>query len=60
MLVLSRKVEQAIVAQINGIEVRISIREVRGNTVSLGLEGPDEVIFVREELLQDQQDEAGK
>jgi carbon storage regulator len=47
MLVLSRKPNETIV--ING-DIRIKMLAVRGNQVRLGIEAPDSVEILREEL----------
>ena len=64
MLVLSRKVlSKGVFVQIGDVRVRVSIQEIRGNTVRLGFEGPEQAEFLREELLEDdtnQQDKNGK
>lgn len=49
MLVLSRKKSQRIV--IDG-RVTVTILEVRGNTVRLGIEAPAEVTIHRQEVLE--------
>lgn len=47
MLVLSRRIDEAIIIAGN---IKVRILDVRGNVVSLGLEAPDEVLILREEL----------
>ncbi|MBN2169794.1 MAG: carbon storage regulator CsrA [Candidatus Krumholzibacteriota bacterium] len=47
MLVLSRKRDQSIMV---GNDVRITIVEVRGDTVQLGIEAPRRVAIYREEI----------
>lgn len=47
MLVLSRKRDQSIMV---GNDVRITIVEVRGDTVQLGIEAPRKVAIYREEI----------
>jgi carbon storage regulator len=47
MLVLSRKSGEAIVV---GQDVEVTVLEVRGNRVKLGLRGPSDVAIHREEL----------
>lgn len=49
MLVLSRKQSQSII--INGT-VRITVASIRGNQVRLGIEAPDSVAILREELVE--------
>lgn len=49
MLVLSRKPSEAIVI---GDNIRIKIVKVDRNQVRLGIEAPDDVLIVRDELVQ--------
>ena len=49
MLVLSRKKGNSVV--IDG-QIRITVLEVRGNTVRLGIEAPKDVPIYRSELLE--------
>ncbi len=51
MLVLSRKIGEEIVI---GDNIRVRIVEIRGNRVKIGLEGPADVAFRRQELLSEQ------
>lgn len=48
MLVLSRKVREQI--RLPGLDVVVTVLEVRGGKVRLGITAPDEVAVVREEL----------
>ena len=48
MLVLRRKVEEAIV--LDG-SIRVVVLAVEGERVKIGIEAPDDVTIVREELL---------
>ena len=48
MLVLSRKVREQI--RLPGLDVVVTVLEVRGGMVRLGITAPDEVFVVREEL----------
>jgi carbon storage regulator len=52
MLVLSRKLNESII--VDG-DIRITIVGIRGNHVRIGIEAPDSVRIIREEL----QDRAG-
>lgn len=54
MLVLRRKVEEAIV--LNG-DIRVVILAVEGERVKIGIEAPNDVAIVREELLLREQEE---
>ena len=47
MLVLSRKTSQGIV--IDG-DIRVQILKIRGNTIRLGIEAPEQVSIRRQEL----------
>ena len=47
MLVLTRKLDETII--INN-EIRITVVGLRGNQVRLGIEAPDSVMILREEL----------
>lgn len=49
MLVLSRKIGQSLII---GKDVRVKVIEIRGNQVRIGIEAPEEVAVVREELHQ--------
>jgi carbon storage regulator len=49
MLVLSRKRNETIV--IDG-DIRITVVDIRGNQVRLGIEAPDSVRIVRQELCE--------
>lgn len=50
MLVLSRKLLEGIVI---GSDIKITVVKVERNHVRLGIEAPDDVVVVREELLHD-------
>lgn len=47
MLVLSRKIGQSLLI---GNNIRIKVVDIRGQQVRLGLEAPDDVPVIREEL----------
>jgi carbon storage regulator len=47
MLVLSRKIHERLL--LDG-DIRISVLRIRGNQVRLGIEAPDRVTVLREEL----------
>lgn len=59
MLFLSRKWGESIVLKLpNGDVIRIEATEPRAGTrdeVKIGLEGPPDVVFLREELLSDKE-----
>lgn len=48
MLVLSRKLNEKIIV---GQNIRITLVGIRGNQVRLGIEAPDDVKVLREELM---------
>ena len=48
MLILTRRPEESVI--IDG-DIKIKILSVNGNQVRIGFEAPEEVIIVREELL---------
>ena len=48
MLILTRRPEESII--IDG-DIKLKILSVNGNQVRIGFEAPEEVIIVREELL---------
>jgi len=49
MLILTRRPEESII--IDG-DIKIKILSVNGNQVRIGFEAPEEVVIVREELLE--------
>jgi len=57
MLVLSRRKNERIV--IGGV-ITVEVLKIRGESVRLGIEAPDDVSVVREELLVKQLVNAGK
>ena len=48
MLILTRRSNEAIKI---GKDIQVTVLEVKGNQVRLGIEAPDEVVILREELL---------
>jgi carbon storage regulator len=53
MLILTRRKDEAIVIHNRfGAEIRLSVVEVSGNRVRLGVEAPAEVSVIREEIRQ--------
>jgi carbon storage regulator len=50
MLVLSRKAGDGIV--LPGLGITVRVLSTKGNTVRIGIEAPDDVQIVREELLK--------
>lgn len=53
MLVLSRTVDQVIRI---GDDIRIVVCRVKGQNVRIGVEAPDDLLVIREELLEEGQD----
>ena len=54
MLILSRKIDEAVVLQLpNGDEIDVIVTEINGNTIKLGFDMPDDVNAVREELFEE-------
>jgi len=55
MLVLSRKEGESIILNLpSGEQVRICLTEYRGEQTRVGIDAPQNVNIVREELLEDQ------
>lgn len=52
MLVLSRRLHESIV--LPGLNVTIQVVAVKGDRVRIGIEAPEDIQVMREELLQDQ------
>ena len=57
MLVLSRKVGESIV--VPGCNLTITVQQVRGNRVRLGIAAPPEIAIHREEVWQRYEDSLG-
>ena len=60
MLVLSRKRDQSIII---GNDIRITVVDVKGDTVQLGIEAPRSIVIYREEIydaIQSANQEAAK
>ena len=53
MLVLSRRIGEAVIVQVGDIEIVVSLEDLRGNQAKLGFEAPPEVIILRDEILED-------
>ena len=54
MLILSRKEDEKILIDEN---IKISIVEIKGNTVKIGIEAPEEVEILREEVYKSVEEE---
>ncbi|MHB8066773.1 MAG: carbon storage regulator CsrA [Desulfobaccales bacterium] len=54
MLILTRKIGEGIIL---GDDIRISIMEIRGKQIRLGIEAPSDVVVLREEIYQRIQEE---
>ena len=54
MLILTRKIGEGIIL---GDDIRISILEIRGKQIRIGIEAPQNVVVLREEIYQRIQEE---
>lgn len=54
MLILTRKIGEGIIL---GDDIRISIMEIRGKQIRIGIEAPQNVVVLREEIYQRIQEE---
>ena len=50
MLVLSRKKNQAIIFEVGDQIVEVEVKQIKGNTVRLGLAAPQNIRILRKEL----------
>ncbi len=50
MLVLSRNTEQSILI---GEDVEVTILEIKGNQVRIGIKAPEDVVILRNELVEE-------
>lgn len=50
MLVLSRKSEASVILTVQGVRIRVTVLEIRGDKVRLGFEAPEFVEIHREEI----------
>jgi carbon storage regulator CsrA len=57
MLVLGRKVGEAVVIEYQGKRIEVEVTEIRPHRVKLGFTAPLEALILRDELLQDTDDE---
>ena len=53
MLTLERKDGEAILIQHEGQELRIKVRQARGEKIKMDFDGPEEFVILREELNKD-------
>lgn len=53
MLVLSRKVGEAVVIEYQGVEIDVEVLEIRPHKVRLGFTAPLDAVILRDELLED-------
>ena len=56
MLVLSRKKNQAIIFEVGDQIVEVEVKQIKGNTVRLGLAAPQNIRILRKELKGDKDD----
>ncbi len=54
MLILTRKIGEGIIL---GDDIRISVLEIRGKQIRIGIEAPTDVVVLREEIYQRVQEE---
>jgi carbon storage regulator len=54
LLILTRKIGEGIIL---GDDIRISIMEIRGKQIRIGIEAPQNVVVLREEIYQRIQEE---
>jgi len=54
LLILTRKIGEGIIL---GDDIRISIMEIRGKQIRIGIEAPSDVVVLREEIYQRIQEE---
>lgn len=54
MLVLSRKPNEIVELDVEGIKIRVVVCEIRGDRIRLGFDAPRSVQITRTELLQNQ------
>lgn len=50
MLILTRRIGESLVI---GDDIEVVVLDVRGNQVRLGIDAPDDMTILREELLED-------
>jgi carbon storage regulator len=56
MLVLTRRLGETLVLELpTGEEIQIAVLELKGSQARLGIDAPEEVHVVREELLLDEE-----
>lgn len=54
MLILTRKIGEGIIL---GDDIRISVLEIRGKQIRIGIEAPSDIVVLREEIYQRIQEE---
>ena len=52
MLVLSRKVQESIILSVNGEEIRVTLLDIRGKNIRLGIKAPKSVRILRNEIYE--------
>ena len=52
MLILTRKLDQALFIMVGGIEIEVRVLGVERDRVKIGIEAPAEVLVLREELIK--------
>ena len=51
MLVLTRKVDEAIIVKVGDVEVRVTVVDIRLGSVRIGIDAPRDCPITRDELL---------
>ena len=54
MLILTRRLDESIIID---DDIKIKVLGIRGNQISIGIEAPEEIVIVREELLEEDSSE---
>ena len=56
MLILTRRIGETLIIELpTGETIEVTVLEIKGSQVRLGIEAPEEVHIIREELLFDSQ-----
>ena len=58
MLILSRKVGEAVLIEYRGATIEVEVTEIRPHRVRLGFTAPLEAVILRDELVYDDGEEA--
>ena len=52
MLILTRRISEKVLVDLNGKIVKVSVLGIKGNQVRLGFDAPKEVVVHREEIYE--------